>query len=128
MNKKIYKGIIDITIDCNEQEWIIDINKGSIYNMKEYFKPQFLKMFEALEKLGYIEEFTETINNFQFEYMNINDFIPCLICTADIKHKNSESCKNCKFLYNLLAQDNDAYTIKSTEEINNKIINLIKSL
>lgn len=125
---KIYKGVIDIIVECNEQEWIIDINPGSTYNMNEFSKPEFLKMFEALEKLGYVEEFTEPINNFQFEKAFLNEFLPCMICRPSLKHRNLGDCKNCKLLKNLLEQENDAYTVKSTEEINNKIINLIKSL
>lgn len=120
---KIYKGVIDITIECNEQELIIDINKGSTYNMKEYSKPQFLKMFETLESLGDVEELTGSINNFKFEKLFVNECLPCKICTND----SVENCRNCKFFKNLLNEDNDANIIKSTEVINNKIINLIKS-
>ena len=47
---KIYKGVIGITVECNEQEWIIDINPNRIYNMNEFSKPEFLDMFESFRK------------------------------------------------------------------------------
>ena len=84
---------------------------------------------KALENLGYVEEYKEPVNNFpQFEQAFINEFLPCMICRVEIKCIHSETCKNCKFFKNLLEQENDAYSIKSTKEINDKIIELIKSL
>lgn len=104
---------------------------GNIINtdlMNEVIRKDCENLYNIFIKARYAEEIKEPINNFRFEYNQINDFIPCLICSVFSKHKDSEDCRNCTLLKNLLEQTNESYTIKSTKEINNKIIELIKTL
>lgn len=105
--------------------------KGAIYNIDAHSKEdsgRFETLYTLFVKAGYAEEIKEPQNNFKFDYERFNDFIPCVICPYNSKYKNSEECKDCKFLKNSLKLNSTAKVTKHIEEINHKIIDLIKSL